>query len=146
MIGNLPVTWSLASIGNAKGGAGSGIDGGCGTFAPRLSGESFKPGPLGNEMCDFETVEWALRKFIFRSNGRIGERSRLGFLPVFRTELSSFLGNEKLALNSDNLPRNRVSSGNELDAVISSREGGNGKRRGLPGTECEKKDAGEPPP
>ena len=132
-------------MGVTEGGAGSGIEGGRGVFVPRLSGKSFKPGPLGNEMCDFETVEWALRKLIFRSNGRIGERSRLGFLPAFRMVPSPFLGNEKLGLNSGDLPRNMVSSGNELDAVMSSREGGNGKRRGLPGTECEKKDAGEPP-
>jgi hypothetical protein len=65
------------------------------------------------------------------------------FLPVFRMVLSSFLGNEKLALNSDDLPRNRASSGNELDAVMSSWEGGIGKRRGLPGAEGERKDAGE---
>lgn len=121
------------------------MDGGCGTFAPRLSGMSFRPDPLCNETCDFEAVEWTLRKFIFLSSGRIGERSKLVFLPVFRIAPSPFPGNEKLALNSDALPPNRVLSGNELDAVMSSCEGGNGKRKGLPGAEGDKRDAGEPP-
>ena len=120
------------------------MDGGNGTFVLRLSGKSSKLGPLCNETCDFEAVEWALRMFIFLSDGRIGEISKLVFLPVFRTVPSSFLGNEKLALNSDGLPRNRVSSGNELDVVMSSCEGGMGKRRGLPGAEGEKKPVGEP--
>jgi len=142
--GSLSVGFSSRFVGGAEGGTGSGIDGGCGTFAPRLSGKSSKPGPLCNETCDFEAVEWALRKFIFLSNGRIVARSKLVFLPVFRPVLSSFLGNEKLASNSDDLPRNRVSSGNELDAVMYSWGGGIGKRRGLPGAEGEIKDAGEP--
>lgn len=97
------------------------MGGGCGTLAPRPSGKSSKPGQLYNETCDFEAVEWALRKFIFLSNGRTLGRSKLVFLPVFRIVLSSFLGNEKLALNSDDLSRrNGVSSGNELDVVMHS--------------------------
>lgn len=113
-----PLAWSSVSVENVEGGAGSGMDGGCGTFALRFSGKSSTPGQLYNETCDFEAVEWALRKFIFLSNGRIVERSKLVFLPVVRMVPSSFLGNEKLVLNSDDLSRrNGVSSGNELDVV-----------------------------
>lgn len=144
VIGKPSVAWSSLSIENAEGGAGSGIDGGCRTFVLRPSGKNSKPGPLRNETCDFEVVEWVLRKLIFLSGGRIGGKSKLVFLPAFRMVPSSFLGNEKLTLNSDDLPRNRVSSGNELDAVMSSWGGGIGKRRGLPGAEGERKDAGEP--
>lgn len=107
------------SVGNVEGGAGSGIDGGRGTLTPRLSGKSPNPGPVCDETCDFEAVEFALRKFIFLSSGRMGGRSRLVFLPVFRMVQSSFLGNEKSALNSDDLPCKKGSLGNELDAVIS---------------------------
>lgn len=97
------------------------MDGGCRTLAPRFSGKSSRPGQLYNETCDFDAVEWALRKFIFLSDGRIVERSKLVFLPVLRIVPSSFLGNEKLTLNSDDLSRpNEVSSVNELDAVMSS--------------------------
>lgn len=122
------------------------MDGGCGTFVHRPPGKRSKPGPLYSVTCDFEAVEWAFRKFIFLSKGRIVERSKLVFLPVFRIVPSSFRGNEKLALNSDDLShRSRVSSGNEPDVAMSSWGGGIGKRRGLLGVEGERRDAGEPP-
>jgi hypothetical protein len=121
VIDGSPLTKSSVSVENDEGGAGSGIGGGCGVLALRLSGKSSRPGTLYNETCDFEAVEWALRKFIFLSNGRTVERSKLVFLAVFRMVLSSFLGNEKLALNSDGLShRNGVSSGDELDVVMHS--------------------------
>lgn len=85
-----------------------------------------------------------MRRFIFLSSGRAGGRSKLVFLPVFLVVQSSLFGNEKWTLNSDDFPCNRVSSGNELEAVISPWGGGIGKRRGLPGAEGERKDAGEP--